>query len=267
MRAKKSYGQHFLHDRQIAHRIIDALHVTDEDLICEVGPGTGKLTTVLLNRFEATRVVCVEHDRDMVAHLHEKFPELRVLQGDAVHFDWETLVPDAQAGRAVVVGNLPYNVSAPIYFHLLLNHRHRFHHMVLMFQQEVAARLLAEPGTKKYGPPSVITHLLAERSLVAKVPPSAFRPPPKVDSAVVAVQPRSAPLYEVREEDVAHLNQFVHQLFQFRRKTLRNNLKPIVGEDTERILEATKVDGGIRSEKLQPETLVDLWRAVYGTAS
>lgn len=260
MRPKRSFGQHFLHDRRTIASIIGALEARADEQIWEIGPGTGRLSRRLLAAFGPARVAALERDRDMVAHLAEHVPDLTVVEGDATRADWPALV----AGPAVVCGNLPYNVSTPIYFHLLLDHRTRFRRMVLMFQKEVARRLIATEGSKRYGPPSVITRVLADVGLVCKVSPSAFKPPPRVDSAVIRVDPLSEPRFGVQESEISALNRFVRSMFHARRKTIRNNLKGIA-TDPRAALDQAGVDPAARPEALPPEALVKLWRAVLPT--
>ena len=202
----------------------------------------------------------------MVAHLKEKLPDVRVALADAVDFDWDTVIPDPVDCPAVVVGNLPYNASTAIYFELLLMHRHRFRRMVFMFQWEVAERLKAQAGGKIFGPPSVLTHLLADVHLVTKVSPGSFRPPPKVNSAVLCIDPLVEPRYGIDEFDVGPLNAFVHAIFRHRRKTIQNNLKLLVGAAAVPLLTETGINPMSRAETIDTETLVRLWRAVIGRA-
>ena len=259
MRAKKSLGQHFLHDGGVLAAIADALELRPEEQILEIGPGTGRLTRALVARAGAERVVCVERDRDMVAHLAANHPDVRVVPGDAVGFPFEQLIGD---GPAVVAANLPYNAAAQIYFHLLLEHRHRFRRMVLMFQKEVADRLVAVPGSKRFGPPSVVTTLLADAARVLRVPPRAFRPPPRVESAVIRVDPLATPRFGVQPAEVEDLHALVTALFRQRRKTILNNLKDVLGDRAGEALSAAGVDPQARSEALPVEQLVRLWRHV-----
>lgn len=261
MRAKKSFGQHFLHDGRVLHGIGAALEVRPDEVVCEIGPGTGRLTKRLLERVGPERLICLERDRDMIEHLGHKFPDLRVIEGDATRFDWSTVV----TGPAVVCGNLPYNVSAPIYFHLLEQHRSRFRRMVLMFQKEVAQRFVAQPGSKRFGPPSAITHVLADARLIMTVKPGAFRPPPKVDSAVIRVDPLAQPRFDLRPDQIPAFSEFVHSLFRARRKTVLNNLKPLTSNPLA-ALEAAGIEPRLRAEMLSVESLVDLMRRVLGSA-
>ena len=258
MHAKKAFGQHFLHDRGVLAAIVRALDAQPGESVVEIGPGTGRLTAALVTAVGPERLVAIEQDRDMIAHLAETMPELRVLQGDAARFDLDALLP------AAVVGNLPYNASTAIFFHLL-DSRLRIRRMVLMFQREVAERLVAVHGCKAYGPPSVLTKVLTDARLVLRVGPHAFHPPPKVWSAVLRVDPLPAPRFGLGEEDVAPFNEFVHGLFRQRRKTVSNNLRVLVGNtDATAALAAARLDPSLRAEAIAPETLVDLWRHVVG---
>lgn len=264
MRAKKSFGQNFLHDDSVIHAIVSGLNPKANELVCEIGPGTGRLTKRLVETVPIEHLVCIEADRDMVQHINAKWPALRVDLADAANYPWEQLEFDGR--DAVVVGNLPYNASTAIYFHLLLNHRHRFRRMVFMFQREVADRLRADAGSKIYGPPSVITHLLTAVTLVVKVPPAAFRPQPKVNSAVLAFEPLNQPKFGVHTEEITDFNDFLHAIFRQRRKTVANNLKPLVGQKRNNILIDTGIDPSARAETLPPELLVALWRNVLGSS-
>jgi 16S rRNA (adenine1518-N6/adenine1519-N6)-dimethyltransferase len=253
---KKSFGQHFLHDRKVMHDTARALEWRDGEQVVEIGPGTGRLTRVLIDHIPVTSITAIELDPEMIGHLAEQMPELTVRSADAARIDWGTVVGD---GPAVLVGNLPYNASAPILFNALA-HRHRFRRFVFMFQRELALRLAAKPGSGDYGPPSAIVRLLAPARYLFTVRPSAFRPPPKVDSAVLAFDPLPAPALGVAEAEVQPLSKFIHGAFQQRRKTLRNNLRAMA-LDTEPILAAVGLEGRERPEELDLETFVALWRA------
>lgn len=262
MRAKKSLGQHFLISDRVKNRVAHALQLADDEHVYEIGPGTGELTRVLVEKFGADRVTCVEQDREMIAHLARKLPDVTVHHGDASKFDWSQLVD----GPAVVVGNLPYNIATRIYFHLLIRHRALFRTMVLMFQLEVAERLVATPGSKKFGSGSVMTRVLADARFLAKVPPGAFRPPPKVESAVIQITPLEAPRLGVLPEEISSLEDHLRAFFQQRRKTIRNNVKTVGGERTDEILAASGLPPSARAEALSVDELVHLWRTVLRSA-
>jgi 16S rRNA (adenine1518-N6/adenine1519-N6)-dimethyltransferase len=211
--------------------------------------------------YGADRVVCVERDRDMIEHLKGKLPEIAVHYGDATQFAWDTILsPDEPA---VICGNLPYNVSSVIYFDLLLQHRHRFRRMVLMFQRELADRFLGR-SRRHFGPPSILTEILAEARMILTVKPRSFRPPPKVDSAVLKIEPREAPLYTISPDDIEAFSGFVHTLFAQRRKTIRNNLKAVAGDRSTALLHEAGIHETTRAEAVPVESLVKLWRCVIG---
>ena len=262
MRAKKSFGQHFLHSPGVLKHIIDVLEPQEGELVYEVGPGTGQLTKYLIDAVGVARVACIEKDRDMVSHLQKHAPELQVHQQDAVRTNWAELVTHP----AVIVGNLPYNAGSQIYFNLLLTYRHLFRRMVFMFQKEVADRFVAESGSRTYGPPSVITWLLADAERTMVVRPGAFRPPPKVDSAIIQVDLLQTPRRDVGP-DIEAFNRFVHGLFQQRRKTIQNNLKRMYGPDSLHHLDSVGIPRGARAEAVTPDSLVELWRHVIDLAS
>ena len=189
--------------------------------IVEIGPGLGALTAHLLPI--APRLILIEKDTRFAAALSARFrtrPGVEIIEGDAASFDYAPVL--GGAGTAVVVGNLPYNAASPIYFGLLDQRRH-FARLVLMFQREVAERLVATPGSKAYGAPSVATAMFFSARIVHRLAPAAFVPRPKVHSAVVELVPRPTPLCPL--EDEAAFLRFVRTLFRFRRKTLANALR------------------------------------------
>ncbi len=255
---KKSFGQHFLHDRKVMHDISRAVGWTEGDRVIEIGPGTGRLTRCLLEHIPLEALSAIELDREMIGHLAEAVPGLAVTHMDAARVDWATFTGGAPTR---LVGNLPYNAAAPIFFNTL-DHRLRFKRMVFMFQREMAERFVAKPGSGDFGPPSVMARVLTEPTWLCIVKPSAFRPPPKVDSAVVMFDPRPIPLGGLAESEIAPFSALVHAVFRQRRKTLRNNLRAFT-EQADRILEATGIDGGLRPETLDIAALVRLFREVH----
>ena len=237
--------------------IAERARVDGADTVFEIGPGPGALTHHLVDR--VGRLILIEKDTrfaERLAAAHEGSDRVVVCEDDATRFafpDW------LEAGeRAVAVGNLPYNVASPIYFHLL-RHRACFARLVLMFQREVAERLVAGPGSKTYGAPSVATALLFHSRIVHHLPPSAFTPPPKVHSAVVQLEPRAEPLCPVVDEE--RFFRFVRSVFRFRRKTLANAMRAagVVGgaADVAEATAAAGVDPGARAEQLDVRSL---WR-------
>lgn len=217
VRAKKHLGQHFLKDGGIALRITEALthHGGYRDVI-EVGPGTGALTAHLIGRADIA-LTCIELDRESVAHLHATWPGLRVVQGDLLGMDLNTI----GSGPLAIIGNFPYNISTQIVFKVL-EHRDRVTEVVGMFQKEVADRLCAGPGSRTYGITSVLSQVWYHMEPLFLVEPDAFIPPPKVRSAVIRMR-RNERLHPPCDEKM--LFRVVKTAFGQRRKTLHNALK------------------------------------------
>jgi len=222
VKAKKSFGQHFLAQPAIARRIAERVDVQGVDLILEVGPGQGMLTQYLLELDPA--VIAIEADRDMVQQLRERFPDwapANVQEADFLKVDLAALVEGRQAA---LVGNFPYNISSQILVRLVDN-RTLFPRMVGMFQRELAERVLAPPGSKTYGAIGVLVQAYYGGSAVIQLKPGHFNPPPKVDSTVIALERR--PPDEQPQCSEATFRKIVRTVFQQRRKMLRNSLKPI----------------------------------------
>jgi 16S rRNA (adenine1518-N6/adenine1519-N6)-dimethyltransferase len=217
VRAKKHLGQHFLKDEEAARRIAHSLLLHGGyRQVLEVGPGTGALTTHLLKRTDID-VACIELDHESVVHLHEKWPGLRVIEGDLLRMDLGTIT----TGPLAIIGNFPYNISTQIIFKVLEN-RDRIPEVVGMFQKEVADRLCAGPGSRTYGITSVLSQLWYTVEPLFIVEPDAFIPPPKVRSAVIRMQRNERQVLPVDERLLTNL---VKAAFGQRRKTLHNALK------------------------------------------
>lgn len=230
--ARKRFGQNFLIDRQVIADIVSAVAPGRGDCVVEIGPGLGALTDPLLQRLDHLHVV--EIDRDIIARLRPRYsPEkLTIHEGDALNFDFSSLV-DGSGRRMHVVGNLPYNISTPLLFHLagFADHVYDMH---FMLQKEVVERLVAEPGSSDFGRLSVMLQYRFVMDWLFGVPPECFAPAPKVDSAVVRLIPR--PRNELTVSDEARFAALVSAAFAQRRKMLRNNLKGILGDrDFERL--------------------------------
>ena len=222
MRAKKSYGQHFLTNEHYARQIAEALRLTDQyDHVLEVGPGQGMLTKHLLDRSDAFTLTVSEADKDMVAYLNEHYPQLseRIVAGDFLKAKFDEIFGDAPFG---LIGNYPYNISSQILIKMLDNY-HRIPEMVGMFQKEVADRVLADAGSKIYGVIGVLVQARYTAEMVIKVGPGNFSPPPRVDSAVIRLERRPEPL--VPDELWGRFKHIVKSAFGMRRKMLRNSLK------------------------------------------
>jgi len=250
LHAKKSLGQCFLHDRGVVERIVAAAGVASHHTVMEIGPGLGILTRALVET--AGRVFAVERDRDMVAVLEQELPAAEVLRMDALDLDLDQVARDhAVVGPLQVLGNLPYNITSPLLFHLLDQRRH-LETATFMVQREVAQRLCASPANgKAYGAPSVICQRVAEVSLCFTVGRGAFFPVPRVDSAVVKLALRDAPLVQV---DDALFARVVRAAFNLRRKTLRKALGSRYGRDrVQQALESSGINGDRRGETLTVE--------------
>ncbi len=242
-RPRKRFGQNFLHDPIVIRKIVDAIDPQPGDHLVEIGPGQAALTIPLLER--VGRMEAIEIDRDLVPVVQERcapYGELSLHNVDALKFDFRSLKTDDRALR--VVGNLPYNISTPILFHLLQS-REVIADMHFMLQKEVVERMAAGPGSKIYGRLSVMLQAWCEVTRLFDIGPGAFNPPPKVDSSIVRLVPR--PDEEVAIDDPEGFAKLVRLAFAQRRKTLRNNLKPLM--DGEQI-SALGIDPGVRPETL-----------------
>ena len=219
---RKRFGQNFLVDAQVVSDIVMAIAPAGGDRVVEIGPGLGALTEPLLQRLDHLHVV--EIDRDIVARLRKRYPPDRVTihEGDALAFDFASLGNDLR-----IVGNLPYNISTPLLFHLAAC-ASQVRDMHFMLQKEVVERMVAEPGDSEFGRLSVMLQYRFWLEWLIDVPPTSFDPPPKVDSAVVRMIPR--PLTELTAVDEGVLSKLVAAAFAQRRKMLRNNLKGIIDD-------------------------------------
>ncbi|HQX08405.1 MAG TPA: 16S rRNA (adenine(1518)-N(6)/adenine(1519)-N(6))-dimethyltransferase RsmA [Zoogloea sp.] len=257
--ARKRFGQNFLSDPNIIRKIIEAIRPAEGDRMVEIGPGLGAMTEPLMARLPHLHVV--EIDRDLIARLKEAHsPEkLTIHEGDALKFDFGSLVADGAPLR--VVGNLPYNISTPILFHLA-DYAEKVKDMTFMLQKEVVMRMVAEPGTEEYGRLSVMLQYRFNMGRVFDVPPGAFRPAPKVMSSIVRMVPR--PVAECTATDYALLGRIVTAAFGQRRKTLRNTLRDFLEESD---FAALELDPGLRGEKLGVDRFVQIANHVAGRAS
>lgn len=221
-RPRKRFGQNFLHDPEVVQRIVDAIAPRPGDNLVEIGPGKGALTRPLLER--AGRLQVIELDRDLVASLQaldSTANALTIHSADALRFDFRRL---ADNGPLRVVGNLPYNISTPLLFHLI-DQINVIRDMHFMLQREVVNRLAAEPGTGAWGRLGIMVQYHCGVTPLFHVGSGAFRPPPRVESAVVRLLPHPTP--PLRVEDTAALRRVTTQAFSQRRKTLRNALRPL----------------------------------------
>lgn len=249
-RARKRFGQNFLIDRQVISRILNAIGGQATDHLVEIGPGLGALTEGLLQN--AARLSVVEIDRDLATELNRRFgdrPNFKLHLADALVLDFSTL---SQGEKLRVVGNLPYNISTPLLFHLL-DYRDVVSDMYFMLQKEVVERLAAAPGSKNYGRLSIMMQYHCQVRPLMTVPPQAFRPAPKVTSAVVQLIPHPSPPWIASDTDLFH--RLVNICFQQRRKTLRNSLKLLPEGGA---IDDTQVDLSARPESLSVKDFVTL---------
>ena len=244
---RRALGQHFLRDAAVARAIVDLLAPAAADLVVEIGPGEGALTEHLARR--AGRLVALEVDRALVERLRRRLPTVEVVEADARTWDYGTLARPP-GGRVLVAGNLPYSVGKPI-LQALVEARTAIDAMAVMLQLEVAERVAATPGSKTYGSLSVLTQVYCDVRIALRVPPGAFRPPPKVESAVLHLRPLAAPRVDATAQRRFHA--VVRAAFAQRRKMLANALAAGLGVSVEVAREAISgagVDPGRRAETL-----------------
>ncbi len=261
-RPRKRLGQHFLTDRRVLDRIAAALQLTGTETVIEVGPGRGALTDRLVNR--CGRLLAIELDRDLVPYLRERYAgasHVLIVEADVLDVDLAALA----GGPYVLAGNVPYYITTPILFHAL--RAPRPDRAVYLVQREVAARIVASPGSKDYGALTVNVQTVAEATLVCTVPAGAFDPPPKVESAVLRIVPRAEPLVAPGEED--GFRRFVQAAFAQRRKQLKAIVRQVANLDTAAaaaLLESAGIAPTERPERLTPQEFVTLFRSVTRAA-
>ena len=256
-RARKRFGQNFLRDEGIVNSIIAAIHPQPGDHLVEIGPGQGALTGYLSASGCALDVI--ELDRDLVPGLLAAFsvnPRFRLHSADALKFDFASLAQDGAPLR--VVGNLPYNISTPLIFRLL-EQAALIRDMHFMLQLEVVDRLAAVPGNRHWGRLGIMAQYYCEVEKLFEVPPEAFNPRPKVQSAIVRLTPR--PTATRPDCDADLLRQVVQSAFGQRRKTLRNNLKGLIDTDG---LETLGIDPSARAESLELSQFIEITAAIHG---
>jgi len=249
--AKKRFGQNFLVDGNIIHRIIRSVNPQPGEHLVEIGPGLGALTSHLVDK--ACQLDVVEIDRDLAGKLESQYAQsanFQLHQMDALKADFGALAKNEQALR--IIGNLPYNISTPLLFHLL-SFKHCIHDMHFMLQKEVVDRLASPEGCKTYGRLSVMVQYHCHVEPLFVVPPSAFKPAPKVESAIVRLRPRSR---TTAVTDPSLFAQMINACFQQRRKTLRNGLKLLLKDRSIDYLD--NIDLGRRPETFSVEEFIAL---------
>jgi len=259
---KKRWGQHFLIDRNILNKVIRTAQVEKEDVVLEVGPGLGEMTLALAR--QAKRVIAIEIDPRLVEILKKKmavYPNVEVVQKDVLKMGFNHFL--LQEGQQIkVVANLPYQISTPLLFRFIES-REVFSTLTLMLQKEVAERMVALPGEKEYGPLSIFTQLVSELSICFFIKPSAFFPPPKVESAVIHMGWKEKSMIELGDEE--WFKRVVRGCFSYRRKTLTNALKhsdiPLPWNTEER-MEKIGIDPRRRPETLKIQEFINLAEAL-----
>ena len=257
-RAKKRFGQNFLVDTNVIDKIIHSINPQADDHIIEIGPGLGALTQPLLKTLN--RLDAIELDRDVI-------PKLKTLEGsekihihniDVLTFDFtEFKQSNFEHGKLRIIGNLPYNISTAVLFHLV-NHRNCIHDLHFMLQKEVVERIAASAGSNDYGRLSVMMQLYFRISPLFTVAPQCFRPVPRVESAIIRMVPRTSPAISQDEHDA--FATLVRQAFSQRRKTLKNTLRGLC--DTEQI-DAAGIDPGKRPQELSVDDYIRLFRQIH----
>ena len=253
--ARRRFGQHFLADPRILSRIADALGAIGTDTVLEIGPGPGGLTAALLTR--AGRLVAIEKDRDLATDLRARLPGATIVEGDALACDWHALA----GPRFLVTGNIPYNITSPLIDKALEPPRPA--RIVFLVQREVADRVVARPATPEYGALTVGVQAVATAERLFAVPAGAFRPRPKVDSAVLRLVPLDRPLIDDTEQ--ALFRRLVVGLFGFRRKQILRGLRELTGWEAARVeavLGALGIEPVVRPEVLTPEAFARLLRGL-----
>jgi len=248
---RKRFGQHFLHDPSVIAKIIASIRPLQAEHMVEIGGGHGALTLPLSER--VARLHVIEIDRDLAAELNHRTADaehVTVHSADALSFDFEQLAQPGQ--RLRVVGNLPYNVSTPLLFHLL-EYREVVSELHVMLQKEVVDRMTAAPGGKDYGRLTVMLAAWTEIERRFDIGPGAFSPPPRVRSTFVRVRLRRSPRFAIA--DAVQFGQLVARLFSMRRKTLRRSLKGSLDSSQ---IESLGIDPGARPETLEPSRFAEL---------
>ena len=252
--ARKRFGQHFLHDQNIIARMVSAIAPTTSDKLLEIGPGQGALTFPLLA--ECKQLTAVELDRDLIPILQRgaaKYGALDIINCDILTFDLTALAETATDHQQYrIAGNLPYNISTPLMFHLMASIAH-IRDMHFMVQKEVALRIVANVGDKNYGRLSIMMQYYCQCEYLFDVPPESFTPPPKVDSAIIRLIPHDQPLIEVNDFELFSL--IVKTAFGQRRKTISNSLGKLIDPAC---FEAAQIDRSLRAERLTGEDFARL---------
>lgn len=262
-RPRKRFGQNFLVDHAVISQIVDSIQPEHDDLMIEIGPGLGAMTKPLLSRLNKLNVI--ELDRDIIPKLIKNCvfsdasnkDKLIVHQHDVLKFNFSTFFTQQETNTKLrIVGNLPYNISTPVLF-LLLKNRNIIQDMHFMLQKEVVARIVASPGIKSYGRLSVMLQTYCDTQALFDVPPYAFQPAPKVDSAILRLLPN--PQFEGQIKNFPQYENLVRQAFSQRRKTLKNTLKNTCSAQQ---IEQAGISPSCRAEELSVTDFVELYKVM-----
>jgi len=243
-KARKRFGQNFLIDHSVINNIVRSIAPRKDDMLVEIGPGKGAITELLADQSDHLRVI--ELDRDLVPWLKVKFekhPDFQLFQADALKFDFASLLT-AEHSTLRIVGNLPYNISTPLIFHLL-TYVGKVRDMHFMLQKEVVKRMAALPGESAYGRLGIMVQYFCQVDDLFDVPPTSFDPAPKVDSAIVRLIPHAQLPFVANH--FSSFEKLVNVAFQQRRKTIRNSLKQLVSAEQMQMLD---IDLGLRPEEI-----------------
>jgi 16S rRNA (adenine1518-N6/adenine1519-N6)-dimethyltransferase len=259
----KRKGQAFLVDRNIIRKIVDAAGIHPKDTVIEIGAGLGLMTKIIAQK--AGRVVALEVDSHFCEILREQLADctnVEIIEADVLKYNFSEVVASKQNNKVRIIGNIPYNISTPILFHLL-SFRNIIKDMIIMVQREVAARIMAQPGTKTYGIPSVIFSMFTEIYQVCSVSPESFYPVPKVHSSVLHFTYRSEPLYPLRSTDF--FVNTIRKAFAKRRKTLLNNFFDLdLSLDADEVIRMAGIDPQRRAETVSAEEFAILSNILFG---
>lgn len=266
IRPLKRLGQSFLEDINVINKIISISNIQEDDTVVEIGAGVGIMTELIAEKVR--KVIALDIDPRMVGILRERlagYHQVDVIKGDVLKYDFSSVGHELLSRKIKVIGNIPYNISSQILFHLLAYRQH-ISSMILMFQKELADRLNASPGTKEYGIPTVLVSMYTECFREMVIPRRCFYPEPKVTSAVMKIIIREKPLMDLNDHDF--FVKIVKIAFSKRRKTLLNNLRssPLLGYSEREVVTALKksgIDGVRRGETLTAEELGKLSNALY----
>ncbi len=253
---KKSLGQNFIFDLNFTSKIAKQAGDISNNLIIEIGGGAGSLTRAILAE-NPKKLVVIEKDERCIKILSElkelSEGKLEIISEDALKIDYKKIVNQHNLPTKII-SNLPYNVGTELLLNWYKN-ANIFEEFILMFQKEVAERIVAKLGSENYGRLSIISNILAESEILFLVPPSIFYPPPKIYSAIIKINPRKSPLFET---DIEKLAKVTASAFNQRRKTIRNSLKKLFSDNTEKILQDLSIDANLRAENLSPEQFANL---------